>query len=306
MRRNRWAFMAGLIFLVLIFAVSCGQKEATPGTSQSTPEQTSSENKPPKAEQNEFLSEKYGFAFIYGDLILDDKVDGDRFAELKHVSGDSATVSIMKPDPMIGDDPEKWLMNSFKTSDYKIIERKELKLGKYPALLAEYSWNVLGKPIRTIDLTAYKDGYFFSLIVTMREENVEAERPEFDQVVESFMLLDNTIDLDALKPWKENIPKDYPFEVMDLFGLSELTSVFGKTVSEPGGLAVLYDVDEAINYEDTINFFKETLKDAPDFDLSPHEDSTEISGTKAGYEFEVKVRYYKIMEKTTVTLNVKK
>jgi hypothetical protein len=186
MRENRLFFILVLIFLIFISAVSCGKKEVNGGNSPST------------SGLKEFSLEKYGFALKYDKLILNDKIDGDQFVELKHLSGDTATVTIKKPDPLVGDKPEEWLKNSFKTSDYKIYQRKEMKLGKYPGLLVEYAWKVMGKPIRTIDLTAYKDGYFYSLIVIMREENVEDVRKEFDKVVKSFNLFDSKVDLDTL------------------------------------------------------------------------------------------------------------
>jgi hypothetical protein len=294
MRKNRLFFILVLIFLILISAVSCGKKEVNGGNSPST------------SGLKEFSLEKYGFALKYDKLILNDKIDGDQFVELKHLSGDTATVTIKKPDPLIGDKPEEWLKNSFKTSDYKIYQRKEMKLGKYPGLLVEYAWKVMGKPIRTIDLTAYKDGYFYSLIVIMREENVEDVRKEFDKVVKSFNLFDSKVDLDTLQPWKEKIPKNFPFDVVELFGVLEVTSVFGESVTEKAGLTVLYDVAENVKYEDVINYFKETFKDAAGFDFSSGSEHTKIRGTKSGYAFEVELRFYKTLGKTTVTLRVKK
>jgi len=109
-----------------------------------------------KPGENKYVNQKYGFSLTYNRLMFDDKIAGDRFAELTHLSGDKAVVHIKEPDPLVGDDPEAWLMNSYKTSPYLIHRRKELRLGKYPARLVEFSWKVLGKPIRTIDLTAYK------------------------------------------------------------------------------------------------------------------------------------------------------
>jgi hypothetical protein len=93
---------------------------------------------------------------------------------------------------------------------------------------------------------------------------------------------------------------------VELFGVSEVTSVFGESVTEKAGLTVLYDVAENVKYEDVINYFKETLKDAAGFDFSSGSEHTKIRGIKSGYAFEIELRFYKTLGKTTVTLRVKK
>lgn len=240
-------------------------------------------------------------------LMFDDRIDGERFAALTHLSGDKAVVHIKKPDSLVGDDPEAWLMNSYKMSPYQTHRRKELKLGKYPARLVEFSWKVLGKPIRTIDLTAYKDGYFYSLTVTMKEEFVDDTRKEFDVVVGSFMLSDKVVNLEELKPWKEQIPAGFPFDIIDLFGIEKVTSVLGR--EPPTGkraLTVLYNVKKEKTYEEVIAYYHDLLKDSTDLKFSKDSERTRIYGTKSGYYFEIELRYYKTMKETTATIRTYK
>ena len=239
--------------------------------------------------------------------MFDGKINGDRFAELTHLSGDKAVVHIKEPDPLVGDDPEAWLMNSYKTSPYQIHRRKEMRLGKYPARLVEFSWKVLGKPIRTIDLAAYKDGYFYSVTVTMKEEYVDDTRKEFDVVVGSFMLSDNVVNLEQLKPWKEQIPAAFPFDVIDVFGVEKVTSVIGGDApTEKRALTVIYDVKEECPYEEVIAYYQGLLKDSKDLKSSKGSERAKIYGTKSGYYFEIEVNYYKRMKKTTAKIRAYK
>jgi hypothetical protein len=242
---------------------------------------------------NEYVSKDYAFSFKYNNLTLDSKIDGNQFAELASASGDKAVVTIVEPDKIYGDNPEEWLLKSYETSENTIENRKILKLGKYNARLVEYSWKVGGKPIRTIDLTAYKDGLYYSLIVTMKEENVKAVRQEFDTVVNSFTLADTVVSLDALKPWKTQLPADYPLNVIDLYGIREIYSVVGKTLQPGKGfIAVQYYPKDQYSAADIGKMFQDSLKDAQNFKYTDVSEEIKITGTKAGYDFKIQISKY--------------
>ncbi len=239
---------------------------------------------------NEYISSDYGFSFKYNNLKLDSKIDGDQFAELTHLSGDKAIVKIHEPDKIYGNNPEEWLMKSFETSEYNVHNRKLLKLGNYNARLVEYSWKVGGKPIRTIDLTAYKDGLFYNLIVTMKEENVNNVRGEFDVLVNSFALSDKTVDLQALKPWRTQLPADYPVDVIDLYGIEKIHAVIGDKF-EPGKgfISVHYYVKDKYTAEDISKMFQDSLKDSQNFKVSDSSSATKIEGIKSGYNYKIEI-----------------
>lgn len=300
--------MLSLIF-VLSFSVSCSSKDKNEASEEGN---QAGDGVSVKAEgDNEFIREEYGFGFRYNLLGVDDKIHGDQFVELSFISGDTATVSIQKPDPLVGDNPEQWLMNSFKSSDYQIYERKEMKIGKYPALLVEYGTEILKTPMRIIDLTAYKDGYFYSLIVVMKEESAEDSRQQFDVVVDSFTLFDNIVDLDKLKLWKEAIPDDFPFDLVELIGVEEVESVWGDPMTESGYLTVIYDVKQEITNEEVQKYYNDLLKGSEGYEYDEGTDpegvkKTEIYGSVPGYRVEVVLRYYPLMEKTTVKVDIRK
>lgn len=301
----------GLIALLLCFLclMGCGSKaiEANGITSETvTGVEATPENPPQQVNLETYVSEQYGFSFRYGALILDDTIDGDQFVKLEDELGNSATVTISKPDELIGDDPEAWLKEAFISSDYKIVRRENTTLSSYPALLVEFTWEVLGKPVRTIEWIALKDEYFFQLVVTMKEETVKTSRKAFDEVVDSFSLLDTLVNLEAQKPWLDKIPKDYPFEIVDLYGLSELTSVFGTEISASKLVTIIYDLKKDISYEEAVKYFSDALKDAQGLDVSPHSEKTNIEGIQGGFDFDIEVRSYKTLGKTTVSIAIKK
>ncbi len=255
---------------------------------------------------HEFTSQDYGFSFQYNNLTLDSEIDGDQFAELTHANGDKATVKIYEPDQRYGD-PEEWLTKSFDTSQYNNYETKQLKLGKYNARWEEYAWEVGGQPLRNIVLTAYKDGLFYNLIVTMKEENVDTSKPEFDVVVNSFSLADSVVDLDALAPWKTELPAAYPLDVIDLYGIEKIHAVVGDKI-EPGKgfISVHYYAKDNYSAADIGQMFKDALQDSQNFAYSDSSDRIKITGIKAGYEYEIQVKKYSSGRISLVEVEVSK
>jgi len=141
----------------------------------------------------------------------------------------------------------------------------------------------------------------------MKEEYVDDVRKEFDIVVGTFMLLDNVVNLEQLKPWKDQIPAGFPFDVVDLFGVEEVTSVIGGgDPTEKRALTVLYDVKEEYPYEEVIAYYHNLLKDSEGLEFSKGSERTRIYGTKSGYYFEIELNFYKRMKKTTATIRVYK
>ena len=296
------------IFIMLLFSSCSGSSENGKSAGQAVISENGTSIKA-SAEQdaknasgkNEYTSEKYGFAFKYNQLKLVDKINGDNFVELTHLSGDKAVVSIKEPDPLMGD-PEEWLKNAYKESEYKVYQRKEYKAGKYPALKVEFGWTVMKKPIRTMEVIALKDGYVYRLIITMNEQYVDDTRREFDIVADSFRLLDNKVDLEALTPWKEQLPEDFPHDVVPLFSVDKVTSVFGGSIAEKGYVTVRYDSKEEI--DKLLDYYKDLMSKAEDFEYNPVTASSQITGKMSGFKIEVKVVLYEKLDKCTVTVSI--
>jgi hypothetical protein len=288
------------ILLGSIFALSgCGSRLGSPSAGAGTPTQAVDVTNAPGTD---YIS-KYGFAMRYGALLLDDVPSGDRFLELKHLSGDTAVVRIQVPDELYGD-PETWLKTAYDSSEYKTYVLDHSPLSGYPAVHVEYGWNVMKVPIRTIVVTAYKDGYFFSLVVTMKEANVEDVRKEFDSVVESFRLLKDKIDLEAMAPWKESLPKGYPLDEVPLFAVDEIQTASGTALDVGGGFHLFYSSKGS--YQDLIDHFAEVFDGAVGLDVDKGSEKTKMSGVKNGLDIEVEITYYKSLEYCNVSVRVKK
>ncbi len=292
MKRGKKLLLLVLMLTICLLSASCSKNTTNDDNvgENATNDGTTGEK---VSGAHEFISEDYGFSFKYNDLTLNSEIDGDQFAELTHANGDKAVVKITEPDMIYGENPEEWLTKSFDTSQYDNYETRQLKLGKYNARLEEYSCKVGGKPFRTIVLTSYKDGLFYKLIVTMKEENVNTSRQEFDVVVNSFILADTVVDLDALKPWKAQLPADYPLNVIDLYGIEKIYSVVGDKL-EPGKgfISVQYYVKDVYSAEEIGGMFKDALQDSQDLTFSDTSDRTKITGIKAGYEYEIQIKKY--------------
>lgn len=297
-----------LVFIVTICLLSAACSKNVENNGNAGEDATSNSNMGEKVSgAHEFISEDYGFSFKYNNLTLDSEIDGDRFAKLTHANGDKAVVKIDEPDKSYGD-PEEWLTKSSDTSKYDNYETKQFKLGKYNARLEEYSWKVGGKPLRTIVLTAYKDGLFYKLIITMNEENVNISKPEFDVVVNSFTLADTVVDLDALSPWKSQLPADYPLDVIDLYGIEKIYSVVGDKL-EPGKgfISVQYYTKDEYSAEDIGQMFKnDALQNSEDFTYSDTSDRIKITGIRAGYEYEIQIKKYSSGRISLVKVEVSK
>lgn len=296
MQRCKTLIILVVIFMSCVLLASCS-KNVTSNGSTGGGKVTAAHN---------FVSEDYGFSFKYNNLTLDSKVNGDRFAKLTHANGDTATVKISEPDKRFGD-PEELLTKTIDTSQYQNYETKQLKLGKYTARLDEYSWKVGGKPLKTIALKAYKDGLYYDLIVTMKEENMSASKPEFDVVLNSFALSDKTVSLDSLKPWKSQLPAAYPIDVIDLYGIEKIHAVVGDKL-EPGKgfISVHYYVKSQYTAADIGKMFQDALQDSQGFKYNDNKDETRIQGTKAGYSYKIEIKKFSTGAINLVEIEVSK
>jgi len=232
------------------------------------------------AGEHEYVSEKYGFAFSYNQLGLDDEIDGDEFVELSYISGDEASVRIKEPQFMTAEEFEEWMKTAWEEAgeDDIVYRRENFELDGYPALLVEYSHEVMGQTFRTIDLMALKDGYRYDLIVTMKEEYVEDARQQFDVVVDSFRLLEGEVDLSEV--WKDQLPEDFPYDVISLAYVEEISYIFGDS-----GDDILVAYDSEATKEDLKAYYTEAMKDAEDLDV----DYWDITGIKSGYQIEINI-----------------
>ncbi|MCX7974021.1 MAG: photosystem II reaction center PsbP family protein [Candidatus Aminicenantes bacterium] len=249
-----------------------------------------------KAGKNQYISEKYGFAFNYNQLMINDKPSGHDVIELKHLSGDRAVISIRKPEPIEGS-PEDYIREAHKGLGQKLYTRKEFKLGKYPALLAEFSQEVMKIKMRVIELTAVKDGYFYSLVVTMDDRYVDDVRQEFDVVVNSFRLLDTQVSLE--ERWKDELPKDFPHEVLPLYAVEQIYYVSGKSLATSRRLTVIYDSKES--RENLINYYESVMQEA---ERLPAQGSAIIRGIKSGYIIEIEIESFAYLKKSRVTIRI--
>jgi len=245
--------------------------------------------------EKEYVSEKYGFSFRYNLLMLNDKPSGNDILELKHLSGDKAVLTIRKPETW-EKNPEDYFKTAYKDTGDKIYTRKEFKLGKYPALLVEFSRTVMKIKMRIIELTALKDGYFYSLVVTMDENYVDDVRQEFDLVVNSFRLLETKVDLE--NRWKDQLPADFPHDVLPLYGVDEIYYVSGNSLTKEGRLTVVYDSKES--RENLLSYYADVMKDAAGLVKSTYY----LAGTKSGYPIEITLEWSEILKQCRVTIRI--
>ena len=252
------------------------------GSNQSTPSIVSSTKSSAKTTKgaNEYISEEYGFAFTYNQLLLKEETEYDEFVSLTHLSGDKAVVKIQEPEFMNVEEFGEWLKTAWEDDDpdVTVYRRKEVNLNGYPALLVEIGQKIMGKQIRTIDLIALKDGYRYDLIVTMQEEYVEDVRIEFDVVVDSFRLLSNKVTLG--ETWKREMPDDFPYDLITLADVEDMNYTMGDLSSR---FSIAY-FSEA-SKDDLKSFYLELMQDAQDLEV----DYYDITGTKGGYEIGIEI-----------------
>lgn len=229
----------------------------------------------------EYVNEKYGFAFKYNMLMMDDTISGNQFVELKHLSGDMGIVSIRKPEKWELEDPEATIRNAFMSGDYEMVRREELMLGEYPAVLGEFMWEVMGSPLQTMILETYKDGLYYSVAVNMNPLYVEDVRTEFDIVINSFRLLDTGMKLEVFRPWAEAFPQDYPFDLLEPYKLDQVIYTFGDSMEE--GFKVSYYAQDDVPYEEIKAYYHSLLEGAPDFDPNVGRMMIDMQGTLEGY-----------------------
>lgn len=246
--------------------------------------------------KNQYISEKYGFALSYNQLMLNDKLTGNDVLELRHLSGDRAVLTIRKPESWEGN-PEDYIKNAHKAPGQKIFVRREFKLGNYPALLAEFSQEVMKMKMRVIELTAVKDGYFYSLVVTMDERYVDDVRQEFDLVVNSFRLLEEKGSLE--ERWKDQLPPDFPHDVIPLYAVDEIYYVSGKSLAQDKSITVMYDSKES--RENLLKYYQDIMKDAEPL---PSRGQTLIAGVKSGYVIEINLETFESLKQTRVTVRI--
>lgn len=248
------------------------------------------------------FSSKYGFSLSYYDLVLDDIPDGEEFAELTVPNApdikDNVVVEIRVPDKLYGD-PATYIAN-YKGSGHEDLVVEHLTLDGYPAVRNEFRWTVMKTPMRTIVLTALKDGYFYDVIVTMREDNAvdETFRERLAYVVDTFHLSSEKIDLEQLAPWKAALDPAYPLDLVPLYKVDEL-----DYVSKPGNsnyFGVSYYTKA--QYQEAIDFYKET------FAAYDHQDFSygDLSCSKDGYQIEVEIEENKTLETVRVAIVLKK
>ncbi|NTV89011.1 MAG: hypothetical protein HGA22_01395 [Clostridiales bacterium] len=258
----------------------------------------------PASGATEYVSEKYGFAFKYEKLMLNDTIDGDRFIELMHMSGDKAYLTISKPEFLKeGENPEVALKDYFKGTDFKVLDRKELKLSKYKAVLVSYNSTVMGKEFRFKELKAYKDGYYYTLAAVMDEQFADDVEKEFKVVFDSFRLLNNTVDLEAAAPWKEAIPEDYPYDLLMPYKVGEIYNVLGEAYTG-SNLLVTYDVMEEVPYEEVREYFRSKMEGWEGFEYDPGVEDTKINGNNDGHQFAVTIRRYELLDQVRVSIDM--
>lgn len=245
--------------------------------------------------EKEYVSEKYGFSFRYNLLMLNDKPSGNDILELKHLSGDKAVLTIRKPEAW-EKNPEDYFKTAYRDTGEKIYTRKEFKLGKYPALLAEFSRTVMKIKMRVIELTALKDGYFYSLVVTMDENYVDDVRKEFDLVVNSFRLLESKVDLESR--WKDQLPADFPHAILPLYAVDEIYYVSGNSLTKEGRLTVIYDSKE--NRENLFSYYADLMKGAEGLVKR----GNYLAGTNSGYPIEITLEWSEILKQCRVTIRI--
>ncbi len=239
--------------------------------------------------ENTYENPDLGFSFQYNKLMLDTESDDETYATLMHLSGDKARVTVAVPDAIL-EDPEAWLKKEGTTKDYKTFKDQVMTLDGYPARLNEYEVSMMGKLYHTINLTALKDGYFYTLSVLMDAAYVEDTRTEFDVVVGSFSLSNKVVNLETLELWKSEVPSDFPFDTVPFFEVASIYGVFGKSMAEDGHLDVTYVVKDGITEEEVIQFYDDLLKGTGGYARDNGRSGEEITGTLGQYAIEVQVR----------------
>lgn len=292
MRSMGFKLLIGILALCLMVVGCQGNQEGKPltmdGASQEKTQETESSKGKVKGE-NRYENPDLGFSFEYNKLMLDTQVNDDTFATLMHLSGDKATVTVAVPNDIL-DDPEAWLKKEGTTKDYKTFQDKVMTLDGYPARLNEYEISMMGTLYRTINLTALKDGYFYTLTVLMNAAYVEDTRTEFDVVVGSFSLSDKKVDLEKLALWKSEVPSDFPFDTVPFFQVDSIYGVFGKSMAESGHLDVTYIVKDGFTEEDALKFYDDILKGTAGYGRDDVYEGEEITGTLGQYAIEVTVK----------------
>lgn len=299
-KKKRWMDILLSIYFLTAFISACSgpsnsNKEAGKREETAEAQQAISKNLTDKG-KNQYLSEKYGFAFSYNQLMLNDKLSGKDILELRHLSGDRAVLTIRKPESWEGN-PEDYIRNAYKNTGQKIYVRKEFKLDNYPALLVEFSQQVMKIKMRVIELTAIKDGYFYSLVVTMDERYVDDVRQEFDVVVNSFRLLNQKVSLE--ERWKDQLPPDFPHDVFPLYAVDEIYYVSGKSLAQDKRITIMYDSKES--WDNLFKYYQSLMKDA---EALPARGQTLMAGIKSGYVIEINLETLEHLKQTRVTIRI--
>jgi len=275
--------------------------KTTKPTATSKPSGTTAKTSAPDLNQGKEFSSDYGFSFRYKDLALDSVPDGDDFADLTHLSGDKAIVSIKIPDKLYGD-PAAWIKTAYDNNAYTTQVLKHFTLDGYPAVLVEFSWTVMKVPMRAINLIALKDGYFYTLNVSMREANLGDVRSSFDLVVSTFHLSTKKIDLAALEPWKAKLPAGYPLDLVPLFAVDSIDT---SGTNAAGSYFMVHYIANG-KYQDIIDHFKKVMADAQKPDISVGTEHTEMTGVKGGFNVEIDIKYYPLINDCNVSVWLKK
>lgn len=287
--KNRMnSFMLACILISLVMTVGCKAESPESATLQepATAEQAASDATPKQS--NSYTRDDLGFSLNPGQLMVDEDVDDREVLTLTHLSGDKATVTIKEPDELI-ENPEEWLKRPEAFEGYKKYKDDIKTINGYPARVVEYDFSAGGRNFRVIDLTAYKDAYFYNLLVMMDPAYMDDTRKEFDKVVDSFALSEKAIDMANLELWRKEVPADFPFDVLPFYEVDRIYSVFGKSMAESGYLTVGYDVKEGQDMDAVIAFYEDILKGTPGYTKYTQMDDTIMKGTLKGYEAEAKV-----------------
>lgn len=253
--------------------------------------------------ENVYSHPQLGFSFEYNQLMLDDKMDGDVYATLMHLSGDKAEITVAKPNDIL-EDPEAWLKKTGTTKDYKTYVDKVMTLNGYPARLNEYEVTMMGTLYRHILLTVFKDGYFYKLSILMNAAYVEDVRTEFDVVVKTFNVTQDKVDLEALALWQQALPDNFPKEAVPLFEVAEIYGVNDFGLAEKGALVVEYVLKPEVTPEAVLEFYDALLKGSEGYVKEKRRQGQVIEGSVKGYSLEVVVGDY--LGDMHVTIDIKR
>ena len=290
---------AALLFGCVSVLAGCSTA-GSPSTGSSTP--TAGED-PQELLGTRFVS-PYGFHFTYGQLLLDEVPAGEVFASLKHETGDEAVVTIRKPDASLGD-PVEWLKTAYsQKAGQKIYLLDRSALDGFPAVRAEIGTTVEGQTVRTIVITAFKDGRFFTLSATLKETNVEGERAEFDLVARTFHLQAAPVDFSPLDAWKAELPSGFPIDDVALFGVNDVHSISGTSLDEPGGLAVFYS--SRATYDEIVAAYETLLSGSAGYSAEKSAEKTNLLGEISGLKIEVEIVPYPLIESCNVSVRVQR